>query len=319
MEGFDFSKASVDDFKLSEPAQEQPAAQEAPSATPAEPATQEPAGPAPVEPAPPAEPKADPEPYKFKDDFIKGVVEFYEKTGDIRPYIEAMSVDFKAMPDEEVLRRDLREQYSGLSDAAFDRLYRQQVVDRFKLDPDQYSPEDIELGKELLKLEADSKREKFIQWQQSFKAPEPAKAEAEEDKTVEAFSKFVQESEATKSLLNDRRIVVKSGDQQFNFEVPNANDLVEMSVDNNKFFNLFVKEDGSVDLNKFYKVAAIAANEELYERSVINWAKSIGAQEVTKDIKNPAPITGSGDIPTETAGDFMDGLLNAFATRGVRK
>jgi len=69
--------------------------------------------------------------YNFKDDFIKGVVEYYEKTGDVTPYLQAKLVDFNQMSDEEVMRRNLREQYPDVSEKAFDRLYKQQIAGSF--------------------------------------------------------------------------------------------------------------------------------------------------------------------------------------------
>jgi len=102
------------------------------------------------------------DPYNFKDDFIKGVVEYYEKTGDVTPYLQAKLVDFNQMSDEEVMRRNLREQYPDVSEKAFDRLYKQQIADKFKLDADEWGEDDSELGKELLKAEATKARQKYI-------------------------------------------------------------------------------------------------------------------------------------------------------------
>jgi len=89
--------------------------------------------------------------YEFKDDFIKGAVEYYEKTGDLTPYLQAKTVDFSTMDDAAIMRRNLREQYPDVSEKAFDRLFQQQVVDKFKLDPEQWGEDDVELGKELLR------------------------------------------------------------------------------------------------------------------------------------------------------------------------
>jgi hypothetical protein len=262
--------------------------------------------------------------YDFKDDFIKGAVEYYEKTGDLTPYLQAKTVDFTKMDDAEIMRRSLREQYPDVSEKAFDRLYQQQVVDKFKLDAEQWGEDDAELGKELLRTEADKLRGKYIEWQKGFAAPEPQadpNAEEQEKATMEAIAQFeraIKENPITKSILETKRVSIKAGDDEFNYELPEANSLVDMTLDNNRFFQQFAAGEGQLDYNKWYKTVAYSQNPEQFERALINFGKTLGRSEVTKEIKNPstAPV---GDIPTEGSGDFTTGLLQAFANRGVSK
>lgn len=260
----------------------------------------------------------------LKDDFIKGAVEYYEKTGDLTPYLQAKTVDFTKMDDAEIMRRSLREQYPDVSEKAFDRLYQQQVVDKFKLDAEQWGEDDAELGKELLRTEADKLRAKYIEWQKGFAAPEPQadpNAEEQERATMEAIAQFertIKENPITKSILETKRVSIKAGDDEFNYELPEANALVDMTLDNNRFFQQFAAGEGQLDYNKWYKTVAYSQNPEQFERALINFGKTLGRSEVTKEIKNPstAPV---GDIPTEGSGDFTTGLLQAFANRGVSK
>lgn len=258
--------------------------------------------------------------YKWKDDFIKQVVEFYEKTGDLTPYLQAKLVDFNSMSDEEILRRNLREQYADLSDKAFDRLYKQQVNDKYKLDPDEYGEEDSELGRELLKTEASRIRNQYLEWQNGFKAPEP-QITNEQNETIEMMKRFEHEvinNDLTKSLISNSKLSIKTSDGEFNYEIPEANSLVEMTIDNDKFFSQFANNNGQLDYARWYKTAAYSQNPELFEKSLINYGKTLGRSEVTKEIKNPstAPVS---DVPTDGSGDFTSGLLQAFANRGISK
>jgi hypothetical protein len=163
--------------------------------------------------------------YEFKDDFIKGAVEYYEKTGDLTPYLQAKTVDFSTMDDAAIMRRNLREQYPDVSEKAFDRLFQQQVVDKFKLDPEQWGEDDVELGKELLRSEAHKLRTQYMDWQKKFVAPEPQadpEAEAQESAMQEAlaqFEKAVTENSLTKSILEAKRLSIKTGDDEFNYEL----------------------------------------------------------------------------------------------------
>jgi hypothetical protein len=264
------------------------------------------------------------DPYNFKDDFIKGVVEYYEKTGDITPYLQAKLVDFNQMSDEEIMRRSLREQYPDVSDKAFERLYRQQIVDKYKLDPDEYGEDDFELGQELLKSEAAKSRQKYVDWQNGFKAPEPSNDDSQEQEqasvreAIQKFEQSVKSNDLTKNILENKRLAIKVGDDEFNYEIPEPDSIVDMTVDNEKFFSQFVAGEGQLDFSKWYKTAAYSQNPELFEKALINYGKTLGRSEVTKEIKNPSS-NSVGDVPTDGSGDFTSGLLRAFADRGVSK
>jgi hypothetical protein len=328
-ETIDFSGANLDDFKFGETQQQEPTS--APETTPEVSATTE--TPTQVEPEQVQTPEPSPEPvadkpaetaYDFKDDFIKGVVEFYEKTGDLTAYLQAKTVDFNQMSDEEVMRRNLREQYSDLSDKAFDRLFKQEVTDKFKLDADEWGEEDSELGRELLKVQASKLRGQYLDWQKNFSAPEPKvdeeqlRIQEETQRTLQQFEEQVRNNELTKNILEGNKLTIKTAEGEFNYELQNASSLLDMTIDNDKFFSQFASDNGQLDYAKWYKTAAYSQNPEMFEKSLINYGKTLGRSEVTKEIKNPstAPV---GDVPTESSGDFTSGLLQAFLNRGISK
>lgn len=323
----DFTNVSPDDFRVGEQEQEvapevtQEVAPEV-SSEPTQEVAQEPVQQEVAqEVKPEVKPEAEPaREYNFKDDFIKKVVEFYEKTGDLTPYLQAKTVNFEQMSDEEILRRNLREEYADLSDKAFERLYKQEVVDKYKLDADEWGDDDSELGRELLKSEAAKLREKYLQWQRDFSAPEPEVSD-EYAQTAEMLQRFEQEvrsSDFTKGFLEGKKLTIKTTDGEFNYEVPQADAVIDMTIDNDKFFSQFAGENGNLDYAKWYKTVAYSQNPDLFEKALINYGKTLGRSEVTKEIKNPstAPV---GDVPTEGSGDFRTGLLQAFAMRGISK
>ena len=262
--------------------------------------------------------KEDPKPaeYKFKDDFIKQAVEYYEKTGDLTAYLQAKLVDFEQMSDEEIMRRDLREAYPDVSDKAFDKLFKQQVVDKFKLDADAFEEDDVELGKELLKSEASKLRAKYQEWQKGFKAPEPTPdtSAQEAEKAIQEFTEKVKSNEVTKSILTDKRIAIKTPDG----DLASPDALLDMTLDNTKFFSQFAGQDGQIDYNKWYLTSAFSQDPEGFIKSIGNYFKGLGREEVAKEIKNPSN-NSVGDVPTDGSGDFKTGLLQAFANRGVSK
>lgn len=245
------------------------------------------------------------------DEFSLGALEYYKSTGDLTPYIEAKSVDYTKMPDEEILRRDLRRAYSELSDDDFELLYKTKVVDRFRLD-DIYGEDEQRVGKIELKYAAKDVRDKFIEEQKKFTAPVVEKSSQQEDMTK--WFESVKADPATQQLLSGKRVSSSTG---ANFEVdPNA--ILDQTYDTNKFFQNFIGSDGQTDLNKWYKTLAFVNNMEAYEKTIWDSARAEGKREMFDEIKNPAK-PDVGRVPGGGTGDFNADLLQAFLENGVRR
>ena len=254
----------------------------------------------------------------FKDDFIKGVVDYYEKTGDLTPYLQAKLVNYDEIDPQTLLREELRKQFPTLSDKAFDRVYQQEIVDKYRIDPNRYEDEDVEVGLELLNAKAMELRAKLKEEQHKFVAPSPQPTVDESEKVAAAAAEWkstVENHEATTALVGSGRISVDNGtDSPYTYEVTNKESLVQMTLDNNEFFNLFNDHKGGVDLERWYRVLAYASNPAAFEKSLVAHGKSLGEELVTQELKNPSiPVR---EKPTEaSSGDFKTQLLNAFLNR----
>jgi len=254
------------------------------------------------------------------DDFIKGLVEYYNETGDVSAYIEAKNVDFSSMSDLDVVRHNMRRQYSDMSEKNFERLFRREVVDKYQLDASRYDDEEVELGEELLKTEASKLREDLIENQKRFKAPE-REAQPQVDSTAQAqevlaqWESTVKSAAETQSILNDGRVIIEYGGEPFAYEIDNPQSVVDMTVDNNKFFQLFQNEGGQVDYSKWYKVMNYALDPDTFERSLILHGKNLGGKEVVSEIKNPSRPTKS---MVSSGGDSKEDFLKA-ALRAMGK
>lgn len=256
----------------------------------------------------------------FRDDFIKKAVDYYNQTGDLTPYLEAKLVDYNKLSDEEILKRSLRDQYPTISDKALSLLYQEQVTERFKLDPDRFEELQVEVGKELLAAEASRLRSQYIDKQNQFKAPEPAVTpnQAQQSQAdLEQWLNTVKADTATGKLLMDKSISISYNNEQFSYEVDNPQALIDMTVDNTKFFGSFLREDGSVDLQKWYRVLNYANDPETFERSLIAHGKTLGEEDVVTRRKNPSAPDKEGTRGIAGgAENFEMGLLKAFAEQG---
>lgn len=253
-----------------------------------------------------------------QDEFIKGLIEYYKETGDVSAYIEAKNVDYSAMSDLDIVRRNMRSQYSDMSDKNFERLFRREVVDKYQLDASRYDEEEVELGEELLKAEASKLRSELIERQAKFKAPE-RQAQPEVDTTAQAEEAMAQWTEKvnaapeTQSVINDGRVVIDFNGEPFAYEIDNPQDVVDMTIDNNKFFQLFQNEGGQIDYKRWYKVMNYASDPDTFERSLILHGKNLGGKEVVSEIKNPSrPTKSSVSAGGDTKEDFLQAALRAM-------
>lgn len=253
---------------------------------------------------------------QFKDDYIKNAVEYYNKTGNLTPYLEATSVNYSEMSDEAIMRRDLEQANPTLSKGAIERLYTREIVNKYSLDEDRFDEDEVELGKELLAADATKLRDKYVDEQKNF--TQPVKEETEETETVnqeEQLSKWtdtVSSHETTKDVLENKRILISYGDDKFSYEVENPESLQEMTIDNNKFFDLFKNDKGDVDFDKWYRVLAYATDPEVYDSSLISHGQELGQEKVVADLKNPtAPTKSSRDYKTPESP--FSGLFGALS------
>lgn len=236
----------------------------------------------------------DSEKTSFKDDFIKDAVEFYNKTGSLTPYLEATSLNFEEMTDQKIMRHNLKSQNPTLSDRAIERLYLRDITNKYSLDADRFDEDEVELGKELLKADADKLRKTFVDEQKNFIQPESKpedNSEAEAQQT--AFIESVNTNKVTRDLLESKRILVDYNDQSFSYEIENPEQLKDMALDSTKFFALFQDEKGTIDFDKWYKVASYALDPETYNQSLISHGVGLGQEKVVKDLKNPSKVTKS--------------------------
>tara|TARA_R110002050_G_scaffold193543_2_gene328567 strand:+ start:6459 stop:7610 length:1152 start_codon:yes stop_codon:yes gene_type:complete len=250
---------------------------------------------------------------QFKDDFIKNAVEYYNANGSLTPFLEASSVNYEEMSDEKVMRRNLVNEHPTLSDKAIERLYQRDIVQKYSLDEDKYDEDEVELGKELLQADASKLRKTFVDEQKEFTAPQKTEeSKVDQEEIVSKWTETVSTSESTKSILENKSILVDYNGDKFSYEVEDPKKLEEMTVDNNKFFDLFKDDKGSVDFDKWYRVLAYATDPDVYDSSLISHGQELGQEKVVSDLKNPSK-------PTKAQSDYkqpnspLEGLIGALS------
>jgi hypothetical protein len=266
----------------------------------------------------PTDNSAEPSEYKFKDDFIKKAVEYYETYGTLQPYLQATSVDYDSVSDLDLVKAEFEKQNSDLSERARARLFEKEL-ERYNLDS--YDEDDAEVGKALLMRDANKLRTKLKEEQQQFiQNIQPAGQEQVQQVSPEEIE--MQQAETRKAIqsgvsgvIKDNLIKLEANGEGINYQVADANKVVDYAIDSSKFLSTFAK-DGGVDWEKWTKVVAFAENPTQFISELIKHGKSLGRKAMEAELKNVTPPTNSKEViensdyssPFDNPVDFLKGM-----------
>lgn len=237
-----------------------------------------------------------PSEYKFKDDFIKKAVEYYEMYGTLTPYLEATQVNYDEMDDVSVMKRQFDKENADLPEKTRNRLF-EKSLEKYNLDS--YEEEDIEIGQALLKRDANKLRAALKDEQQAFinsiqRTQEP---EVSQEDLAQQQAEARQNIQAQLStLVKDNMIKVEAEGTGINYQLPNAQNVVEYAVDPTKFLSSFTKGDGNVDWQKWTMAVAFTENPTQFINELIKHGKSLGRKAMEAELKNAAPLTSNKDV-----------------------
>lgn len=227
----------------------------------------------------------------------------WKDNGDVTAYLKELSTNYMEMPPEEVMRHQLRAEYPKATDKQFDVLYQKKIVEGYKLDPENFTEEEVEMGKLLLEAEADKYRDNFVTKQNEFllpKPPEPKEvipevnqAELQREAGIKAYKEAISNSDYTKSLQSSKAFSLGEGDEKFSYPIE-PNELTDILFDDKKWAEgLFIKQpqaDGSIkyapDVEKQMLLAAVHVHGMKFLTEYAKHYRSLGAAQALSPIEN---------------------------------
>lgn len=257
--------------------------------------------------------------YKFKDDFIKKAVEYYETYGTLQPFLEATSVDYDSMTDVELLKLNFDKENSDLSEKAKARLFEREL-EKYNLDA--YDEDEAEVGNALLQRDANKLRKSFKEEQSQFvQSIQPAPRESQAPQLTEQEIAAQQEAsrkiieQGISGVVKNNLIKIDAGGDNLNYQIADTAKVVDYALDSNKFLSSFAK-DGAIDWDKWTKVVAFAENPTLFVSELIKHGKSLGRKAMETELKNATPNMSSKDVmqntefssPYENPVEFLKGM-----------
>lgn len=252
------------------------------------------------------------------DEFVADFAEFRKNGGDAYKFLEAKAFDWNNVSHTDLVFDELKLQYPNLSDDKIEKLYQA----RYK-QTEFAADEDREVG--LIQLEADAElvRQKRIQEQQQFRIPEVSRPQevdnqlqyAEQERLLaeqqQQVLQFFREHDATKSLLESKRVAIDLGDNgKFNFNIDKPENLMAVALDGEKWQRAISVNPQEADpaklipdVAKLQKIALVALNPN-YEKDLVNYGKSLGLKAIIEEGQNARRPVGSVPAqPNESLGE----------------
>lgn len=257
--------------------------------------------------------------YKFKDDFIKKAVDYYDMYGNLTPFLEATSKDYDSLSDVEILKSNFDKENSDLSEKARNRLFEKELE---KYNLDSYDEDDTEVGNALLKRDAGKLRKALKEEQQQFIQSIQPQGQGQQEQQPSQEELEAQQAESRKiiqsgisGVVKNNLIKVEANGEGINYQIGDTNKVVDYALDSSKFLSTFAK-DGQVDWDKWTKVVAFAENPTQFISELIKHGKSLGRKLMEAELKNVTPPTNSKEViesnentnPFDNPVDFLRGM-----------
>ena len=257
------------------------------------------------------------------DDFLAEFAEFRKNGGDAYKYLEAKAFDWETVNHQDLVLDELKLQYPHLSDDKVEKLYQAKYKQS-----EFASDDDKEIGAIQLEADAELIRQKRIAEQKTFQIPDVmnsqevnqfqermAEQQKIENERVQQALQFFKEHEATKNLMDSKRVAIDLGDNgKFNFTVDKPETLMAVALDSEKWQRAIAVNPQEADpsklipdVAKLQKIALVALNPN-YEKDLVNYGKSLGLKSIVEEGQNARRPIGS--TPAQPNESFAEAIKN---------
>lgn len=284
-----------------------------------EPTSQEPAKPEPTKPAEPQFSKTDflkeisggkfNSPQDLKnyldkavvptDERVKGLVEYIEAGGKFENYANIQMQDFSKMSAEEVVKYKMKIENSSLSNKDIDLLYNKKYSILPEKDEEGNNiDENIEANKVTqieIKQEAEKSRAHLneLKKQAPDKPPAPKNQGPSAEELAQINKEWIDGIEAEIGEFKNIKMELagendKKIELDYNVNETGIQKIRSIINEPSKFWNRFMKQDGTVDMNKMFKYFYIAENFDTIASAIATQSDTKGQETILKEIKNPS-------------------------------
>lgn len=251
---------------------------------------------------------------KVLDERIEAIANFVQETGR-RPedWFAYQSLNPSEMDDLTAVRINISSQYPNLSSEEVNMF----VQNKYKLDADIYSDDEVRMSQLQLKIDASEAKNKIEDIRSTYKAPETQEQSLETQNFIddEWISKMEKEVDALTGLEFDL-----GGDKSFTYSLDSVykSELKEKNARLEQFFDPYVRPDGSWDYDTLSSHRALIDNVDQIIRSAYQQGMSDGQRNVVSQAANVSVETPQTGAVGKEESPLVAGLKNIMGgNRGM--
>jgi len=222
------------------------------------------------------------------DPAVAAINEFVTETGrSIDDWYKYQSLDTSEMDDAKAVRMQLQMDHPKLSAQEIDTL----MNNKYKLDVDRYTDEEIATSAVELKVAADKARQHIEEVREAFAAPDPNRTAEDEfmspidDQWVANMSREVDNLDGISFDLPTGKTFTYGLADQY------KSTLKEKNANLESFFYSYVSDDGKWDYDLLNSHRAVMDNIDGIVNAVYRQGMSDGQRRVVHQASNVAPVT----------------------------
>ena len=249
------------------------------------------------------------------DPTVQAIADFVSETGrSVNDWFAYQSLNPSEMDDVTVMKNNLQNQYPDLSDADAMLL----LDNKYKLDADVYSEDEVRLGSLQMKMDATNARKDLESTRSKYLAPvaKPEQTTAPEEIESPITAEWISGME--KSVDGMEALEFNVGkDKTFSFGMTDSykSSLKQSQAQLENHFDQYVDESGNWNYELLNVHRTILDNIESIVDSAYKQGVSAGTSNVVKQAVNPSDVNPSSSTSTDSASStdkVRQQILNAL-------
>ena len=221
------------------------------------------------------------------DPKVAAINEFVTETGrSVDDWYKYQTLDTSEMDDSKAVRMQMEMDYPKLTKAEIDTL----MNNKYKLDTDRYTDEEIATSAVELKMQAEKARQNIEEIREAFRTPDPSRTAEDEflspidDQWVASMSKEVDNLDGISFDLPTGKTFTYGLADQYKETLKGKNAKLE------SFFDDYVSEDGQWDYDLLNSHRAVMDNIDNIVNAVYRQGMSDGQRRVVHSAANVSPV-----------------------------
>ena len=234
------------------------------------------------------------------DERVEAIARFVEETGRApEDWFRFQSLNPESMDDMTAIRIQMSNEYPNLSYDELNLL----VNSKYKVDPDLYSEEEVNLAKLQLKMDGDNARRSIEDIRQGYAAPE-YESEAPQSVIDEQWiANMSQEVDTLEGLEFD---LGENNTFEFGLDEAYKSQLKDKQARLDEFFDPYVREDGSWDYDLLSSHMAVIDNID----RIVKSAYTRGLGDGQRTLVDTASNVSTDTVPTGNQNQQDNPLAN---------